>query len=112
MSLLGTANALWREALACSESNEKMQLERALKCLYAGLELVLPTAMETKFRLLLAYILQKHTSSNIEACESIRKSLQLIHSVFSLYERSWCLLILVEGRLSIAPEIFGYCNVV
>ena len=81
MRLLSTAGFLWREALDNAASNNQQAVERALKCLYAGLELVLPTAIEVSFRLLLARILQLHTNNRIEACEHIRKSLKLVNSV-------------------------------
>lgn len=87
-SLLTTAAILWNEAVKSSEllsleSPQKCQrdLERALKCLFAGLELVLPTVLEVKFRLKAASLLQKYTHNTVEACEQLRKALHLLQTV-------------------------------
>jgi hypothetical protein len=77
--LLGIAAVLWREALSKRDGTRE-DVERAIRCLYAGLELVLPTALEVRFRLMLAQLLQLHTGNAVEACEHIRKSLQLLNT--------------------------------
>lgn len=57
-------------------------LQRASQYLHAGLELVLPTALELRFRLLLARLLIKYTmDGGADAREHLRKCLQLVKSV-------------------------------
>ena len=119
-SLIPTVEALWQEALQCSgldpsdienaplhantpDMNDGWRpdfarIERAFRCLYAGLELVLPVQFEIRFRLLLARILQTYTKNGIEACEHLRKALVLVQSVCR-----WLLVPFdsLESRLSI-----------
>lgn len=104
MSLLTTAEALWQEAYRCihnglhkdlpspptiplDDEQRTAALKRASQYLHAGLELVLPTALEVRFRLLLARLLLRHTTDGaLDAREHLRKCLQLIKSVNIQYE--------------------------
>lgn len=100
MSLLHTAEALWQEAYRClydalqeetppsspaasaGAEQRLISLRTASQYLHVGLELVLPTALEVRFRLLLARLLLHHTTDGaVDAREHLRKCLQLIKSV-------------------------------
>lgn len=133
-SLIPTAEALWREAIKCSgfdprasentppdagvpgavrgaRRSDGTRLERAIRCLYAGLELVLPVQFEIRFRLLLARILQAYTMNSVEACEHLRKALVLVQSVpcslVRIMHASW-----LEGRLSSAAALIDNLQLV
>lgn len=80
MTLLQVADALYSTAMVRHESLKVEEVEYALKCLYAGLELVLPTSIELKFRLLLAHLL-KRVGQVIRSREQVQKCHQLIQAV-------------------------------
>jgi len=79
--LHGIVEALWSDAIHQINSNGNDGARRGLKCLYAGLSLVLPTKSEARFRLLLAYLLLKYTENHKEASEHVRKSMTLLKAV-------------------------------
>lgn len=103
-SLLAVVGELWEEALRCSQSGERAALERAIRCMYAGLEFVLPTAIELQFRLFLITLLQTHTKNVKETLQHLQKCLILVQNVGYRY-LAVVKGLLVECRLSSPVEI-------
>lgn len=83
-SLLAVVGQLWEEACQCANTTDHTLLERAIRCLYAGLEFVLPTTVELPFRLFLVHLLYEHTRNANEAVQHLQKCLILIQNVHIL----------------------------
>lgn len=99
---------------APSDGEHLAALQRASQYLHAGLELVLPTALELRFRLLLARLLLQHTEDgDADAREHLRKCLQLVKSVpLFVPGVTVCSLIhasfpVASRRLSTLPQVSG-----
>lgn len=102
MTLLEVAESLYNEANDNFHSMNHGEVKQAFECLYAGLELVLPTAIELKFRILLARLLTRVNQST-RSREQLQKCHQLIQVVSYnvLVIISYDFLVLIERQSAI-----------